>query len=180
MPNTSHFIFITSLLLDTCSNLSCMTNRGFFFLNDNVSVILLYIHTTSCQYLREGRKGKERKGKERKGKERKGGDLWPIMVSHTWNLCSAFNPSKCTHRAVSSEHTHTQSSGQPMLRRPGSSWGFGVLLKGLSRGIEGGERVLYIHSPTYNSCQTETRTRNLRVTSPTLYPLSHTCPTSVL
>ncbi len=41
-------------------------------------------------------------------------------VTHTLNLCSAFNPSKCTHTAVRSEHTHThtpwthtQSSGQP-------------------------------------------------------------------
>ncbi len=31
-------------------------------------------------------------------------DVWPSMVTHTQNLCSAFNPSKCTH---SSEHTHT-------------------------------------------------------------------------
>ncbi len=31
----------------------------------------------------------------RKGKEweRKGHDVWPSMVSHTWNLCSSFNPS---------------------------------------------------------------------------------------
>ncbi len=27
------------------------------------------------------------------------------MVTHTRNWCSAFNPSKCTHTAVSSEHT---------------------------------------------------------------------------
>ncbi len=50
-----------------------------------------------------------------------------------WNLCSAFNPSKCTH---------TRSSVKPM----GSSWGFGALLKGLtlsSRGIEGGENTRY-------------------------------------
>ncbi len=48
---------------------------------------------------------------------------------HTQNLCSAINPSNVyTH---SSEYTHTQSSGQPfMLRRPGSSWRFGALLKG--------------------------------------------------
>ncbi len=39
------------------------------------------------------------------------------------NVFSAFNPSKCTH---------TWSSGQPTLRRPGSSWGFGALLKGLT------------------------------------------------
>ncbi len=40
-----------------------------------------------------------------------------------WNVFSAFNPSKCTH---------TWSSGQPALRRPGSSWGFDALLKGLT------------------------------------------------
>uniref|UniRef100_A0A9J8BTC4 Uncharacterized protein n=1 Tax=Cyprinus carpio carpio TaxID=630221 RepID=A0A9J8BTC4_CYPCA len=28
-----------------------------------------------------------------------------IMVTHTRNWCSAFNPSKCTHTAVRSEHT---------------------------------------------------------------------------
>ncbi len=30
------------------------------------------------------------------------------MVTHTRNWSSAFNPSKCTHRAVSSEHTHCE------------------------------------------------------------------------
>ncbi len=30
------------------------------------------------------------------------------MVTHTRNWCSAFNPSKCTHTAVSSEHTHCE------------------------------------------------------------------------
>ncbi len=38
-------------------------------------------------------------------------------------MFSAFNPSKCTH---------TWSSGQPTLRRPGSSWGFGALPKGFT------------------------------------------------
>ncbi len=33
-------------------------------------------------------------------------DVWTSMVTHTRNLCSAFNPSKCTH-THSSEHTHT-------------------------------------------------------------------------
>ncbi len=63
-------------------------------------------------------------------------------MTHTGNLCSAFSPSKVhTH---SSEHTlkhkrthtlwtHTRSSGQAfMLQRPGSSCGFGALLKGTS------------------------------------------------
>ncbi len=30
------------------------------------------------------------------------------MVTHTQNWCSAFNPSKCTHTVVSSEHTHCE------------------------------------------------------------------------
>ncbi len=73
------------------------------------------------------------------------------MVTHTRNSCSAFNPSKVhTH---SSEHTHTVNT-QPgavgshfMLRRPGSSWGLGALLKGTSVVVLRVERVLYIHSP---------------------------------
>ncbi len=96
------------------------------------------------------------------------------MVTHTLNLCSAFNPSKCTH----TPWTHTRSSGQPMLRRPGSSWGFGALLKGLNSVVVlrvERERCTFT-PPNYNSCRPETRTRDLRVTSPTLYPLGHDCP----
>ncbi len=85
-------------------------------------------------------------------------DMWPSMVTHTRNLCSAINPSKLhTH---SSEHTHTvnthleQWAAIFMLRRPGSSWGFSALLKGTSVVVLTVERVLYIHSPTYNSCRT--------------------------
>ncbi len=63
------------------------------------------------------------------------------MVTHTWNLCSAFNPSKVhTH---SSEHTPKEV----MWRRPGSSCGLGVLLKGTSVVVLKMERALYIHSP---------------------------------
>ncbi len=77
-------------------------------------------------------------------------DMWPSMVTHTQNLCSAFNPSKCTHTAVNTHTpwTHTRSSGQPfMLRRLGSSWGFGALLKDTSVVVLKVERALYIHSP---------------------------------
>ncbi len=50
----------------------------------------------------------------------------------------------CTLHLTYPKCTHTRSSGQPfMLRRPGSSWGFGALLKGTS-----------VHWPTYNSCWT--------------------------
>ncbi len=59
-------------------------------------------------------------------------------------MFSAFNPSKCTH---------TWSSGQPTVQRPGSN-----------RGLPAGAGI---------------RTHNLglpRVSSPTLYPLGHDCP----
>ncbi len=59
------------------------------------------------------------------------------MVTHSRNSGSAFNPSQV--------HTHTRSSGQPfMLRHPGSSRGFGALLKATSVVVL---RALYIHSP---------------------------------
>ncbi len=78
-----------------------------------------------------------------------GSDIRPSMVTHTRNLCSAFNPSKVhTHSSEHTQWTHTRSSGQPfMLRRPGSSWGFGALLKGTSVMVLRVERALYIHSP---------------------------------
>ncbi len=63
--------------------------------------------------------------------------MWLIMVTHTRNLCSAFIPSKCTHTAVNT-HTHTVVNTHPeqwaaiLLRRPGNSWGFAALLKGLT------------------------------------------------
>ncbi len=74
-----------------------------------------------------------------------------------WNVFSEFNPSKCTH---------TWSSGQPRLRRPGSSWGFGALLKGLTSVVD-------------NSSQSQASNPQPRITSPTLYPLGHDCPRQV-
>ncbi len=71
------------------------------------------------------------------------------VYNQQWNVFSAFNPSKCTH---------TWSSGQPTQRRPGSSWGFGALLKGLT-------------SVEDNSCQSRHSNPQPRVTSATLYPL---------
>ncbi len=62
-------------------------------------------------------------------------DIQPSMVTHTPNSCSAFNPSKVhTH---SSEHTHTVNTHPEQwtviyAAAPGSSWGFGALLKGTS------------------------------------------------
>ncbi len=57
------------------------------------------------------------------------------MVTHTLNVCSAFKPSKCTY-THSSEHTqreHTPGAvGSHIAKAPGSSWGSGALLKGLT------------------------------------------------
>ncbi len=71
-----------------------------------------------------------------------------------WNVFSTFKPSKCTH---------TWSSEQPTLRRPGSSWGFGALLKGLTSVVD-------------NSCRSRDSRPQPRVTTPTLYPLGLDSP----
>ncbi len=70
---------------------------------------------------------------------------------YEWFWSLMFNGGEYTHPSA---HTHTlwtytRSSGQPfMLQRPGSSWGFGALLKGLtSVMVLKVERALYIHSP---------------------------------
>ncbi len=75
--------------------------------------------------------------------------MWPSMVSHTWGMCSAFNPSKCSHTAVRHEETHTHSH---TVNTPPEQWAANVaapreqlgvrcLAQGshLSRGIESGE-----------------------------------------
>ncbi len=86
---------------------------------------------------------------------------WPSMVTHTRNLCS---PSKCTQTAVN-EHTPRA------VGSPGSSWGFGALLKDLTSVVVlRVERALDIHSPPPPTIPAgpETRTRDLWIRSPTL------------
>ncbi len=101
------------------------------------------------------------------------------MVSHTWNLCSAFNPYKCTHTAVSSEQTHTHTHTHTVNTHPeqwaasaavpGEQLGVRCLAQGhLSRGIEGGESAGHSHPPSTIPAGPETRTCGLWVTSPTL------------
>ncbi len=77
------------------------------------------------------------------------------MVIHTQNLCSAFNPSKCTHTVVNTHtHTHTHTHrehipgavGGRIAAVPGEQSGVRCLAQGshLIRGIEGGkERWLF-------------------------------------
>ncbi len=73
------------------------------------------------------------------------GHVWlPILGISALHLTHP----KCTHTAVNTHTpwTHTRSSRQPfMQRRPGSSWGFGALLKGTSVVVLKVEE--YIHSP---------------------------------
>ncbi len=72
------------------------------------------------------------------------------MVTHTQNSCSTFYPSKCTH-THSREHTNTVNT-HPEQGTAIYAAAPGVQLRGqclaqghLSHGIDGGERVLYIH-----------------------------------
>ncbi len=78
-------------------------------------------------------------------------DIRPSMVSHTRNLCSAFNPSKVhTH---SSEHTHTVNTHPEQwaaiyAAAPGEQLGVLCLTQGhLSRGIDGGECAVHSLPP---------------------------------
>ncbi len=70
-----------------------------------------------------------------------------------WNVFSAFNPSKYTHlEQWAADAVH-----------PGSSWGFGALLKGLTSVVD-------------NSCRSRDSNPQPRVTSPTLYLLEPQLP----
>ncbi len=73
------------------------------------------------------------------------------MVTHTRNLCSAFDPSKVhTH---SSEHTHTVNTHPEQwaaiyAAAPREQLGVQCLAQGhLSRGIEGGESAVHSLPP---------------------------------
>ncbi len=90
--------------------------------------------------------------------------MWPSMVTHTRNLCSAFNQSKVHTHSI--EHT----PGAPIYAvAPGEQLGVRCLAQGhLSRGIKGGESAVHSLPPPTIPARPETRTRNLLVMSPTL------------
>ncbi len=70
--------------------------------------------------------------------------MWPDKVTHTLNLCSAFNPSKCTHTAVNTP----RAVGSHIAAAPGQQLGVRCLAQGshLSPGIEGG-RECWLFTP---------------------------------
>ncbi len=94
------------------------------------------------------------------------------MVTHTRNLCSAFNPSK-VHTHIS-EHTHTMNIHPEQWEAiyaaaPGEQLGVQCLAQGhLSHGIEGAESDVHSLPPPTIPAGPETRTRNLWITSLTL------------
>ncbi len=91
-----------------------------------------------------------------------------IEYYQQWNLCSVFNPSKCTH---------TWSSGQPTLWHLGSSWGSVPCSRVSPQSWYWRWRECSLFTPpTYNSCRSWDSNPQPQVTSPTLYPLSHDCP----
>ncbi len=101
--------------------------------------------------------------------------MWPSMVSHTQNLCSAFNPSKYTHIAVSSEQAHTVNTHPEQwaaiyAAAPGKQLGIRCLAQGSHLSRAGHS----LPPPTIPAVP-ETQTHDLLVTSPTLYPLGHDC-----
>ncbi len=85
---------------------------------------------------------------------------WDLFVTFTI-IQSITSSEMCSlHLTHPSAHTHTWSSGQPTLRHPGSSRGFGALLKGLTSVVD-------------NSSRSRDSNPQPQVTSPTLYPLGH-------
>ncbi len=100
------------------------------------------------------------------------------MVTHTRNLCSAFNPSKCIHTVVNIHPEQWAANAAA----PREQLGVRYLAQGshLSRGIQGEESAGYSLPPPTIPARPETRTHDLRVTSPTLYPLGHDCPWQIL
>ncbi len=84
-------------------------------------------------------------------------------MTHTQNLCSAFNPSKVhTH---CSEHTHTVNTHSEQWAAiyavaPREQLGVRCLAQGhLSRGIEGGESAVHSLPPPTIPARPETQTR---------------------
>ncbi len=76
-------------------------------------------------------------------------DVRPSMMSHTRNLCSAFNPSKCTH---SSEHTHTHTHTHTVNSHP-EQWAANAAAPGEQLGVRCLAQGSHL-SPHDNSCRT--------------------------
>ncbi len=111
-----------------------------------------------------------------KGKDVMCGQVWwPIL-----GICALHLTHPSAHTQWTNTHTHTMNTHPEQwatiytkqLRVRCLAQGYH-----LSRGIEGGESAVHSLPPPTMPAGPETRTRDLWVTSPTLYPLGHDCPT---
>ncbi len=99
------------------------------------------------------------------------------MLTHTLNLCSAFNPFKCSHTVVNTHREHTPvAAGNQCC----GGWGAVGGLVPCSRVSPQSwywkrrERWLFtITNPPTIPARPETRSHDLSVTSPPFYPLGH-------
>ncbi len=87
--------------------------------------------------------------------------MWPSMVTHTRNLCSALTHPKCAHPHTM--NTHPEQWAAIYAAAPEEQLWVWCLAQGhLSRGIEGGESAGHsLPPPTIPA-------HNLSITSPTL------------
>ncbi len=87
---------------------------------------------------------------------------WALFVTYII-IQSITSSEMCSlHLTHPSAHTHLEQWAADAAA-PGSSWGFGALLKGLTSVVD-------------NSCRSRESNPQPRVTSPTIYPLGHDCP----
>ncbi len=86
--------------------------------------------------------------------------MWPSMVTHTWNLCSAFNPSKCTHTAVNTHHEHTSGAVGSQCCGARAAVGDLVPCSRVSPHIEGGESAVHSLPPPTIPAGPQTRTKS--------------------
>ncbi len=59
-----------------------------------------------------------------------------IFLFVTYTIIQSITSSEMCSLHLTHPSAHTWSSGQPTLQRPGSSWGFGALVKGLTSVID--------------------------------------------
>ncbi len=85
---------------------------------------------------------------------------WALFVTYT--IIQSITSSEMCSLHLTHPSAHTPGA---VLRRPGNSWGFGALLKGLTSVVD-------------NSCRSRDSNPQPRVTSQTLYPLEPRLPIS--
>ncbi len=81
---------------------------------------------------------------------------WALFVTYT--IIQSITSSEMCSLHLTHPSAHTTGAVEETLRRPGRSWGFSALLKGLTSVVD-------------NSCRSRDSSPQSQVTSPTLYPL---------